>query len=227
MWISGNDPIQICCGPRWFLTGFGAIKIRHGIRWHAAHQLTDTIQTIPDRTFPITVLRDGNPIELRISPVLQNGTKMIGVFIQIPMTLIKLGFTDAVSQSVQMNAENAVLIFQVIGRLVRRQASMKQLDGPIGIVKASGEAASIGMAALITLTAAISLNLGLVNLLPIPILDGGVMLLLLIEFVMGRDLSLRIKERIVQVSMVFLLLMMVVVLYNDVLKLLPRSVNAP
>jgi regulator of sigma E protease len=63
--------------------------------------------------------------------------------------------------------------------------------------------------------------------LPIPILDGGVMLLLLIEFVMGRDLSLRIKERIVQVSMVFLLLMMVVVLYNDVLKLLPRSIGAP
>jgi regulator of sigma E protease len=110
---------------------------------------------------------------------------------------------------------------------VKRQASMKQLDGPIGIVRASGEAASIGLAALVTLTAAISLNLGLVNLLPIPILDGGVMLLLLIEFVMGRDLSLRIKERIVQVSMVFLLLMMVVVLYNDVLKLLPPSVSAP
>jgi regulator of sigma E protease len=190
-------------------------------------QLSDTIQTIPEATFPITVIRDGKSVDLPITPVDKEGKKMIGVIIQLPMTKIKLGFTDAVSQSVQMNAENAVLIFQVLGRLVKRQASMKQLDGPIGIVRASGEAASIGLAALVTLTAAISLNLGLVNLLPIPILDGGVMLLLLIEFVMGRDLSLRIKERIVQVSMVFLLLMMVVVLYNDVLKLLPAPVVAP
>jgi regulator of sigma E protease len=126
-----------------------------------------------------------------------------------------------------MNAENAALIFQVLGKLFKREASLKQLDGPIGIVRASGQAADVGLAALITLTAAISLNLGLVNLLPIPILDGGVMLLLLIEFVMGRDLSLRIKERIVQVSMVFLLLMMVVVLYNDVLKLLPPTSRTP
>ena len=126
-----------------------------------------------------------------------------------------------------MNADNAKLIFQVLGRLLKREASVKQLDGPIGIVRASGQAADIGLAALIMLTAAISLNLGLVNLLPIPILDGGVMLLLLIEFVMGRDLSLRIKERIVQVSMVFLLLMMVVVLYNDVLKLMPPSSGTP
>ena len=190
-------------------------------------QLSDTIQTIPEATFPITVIRNGTSIDLPITPVDKEGKKMIGVIIQLPMTKIKLGLTDAISQSVQMNAENAVLIFQVLGRLVKRQASMKQLDGPIGIVRASGEAASIGLAALVTLTAAISLNLGLVNLLPIPILDGGVMLLLLIEFVMGRDLSLRIKERIVQVSMVFLLLMMVVVLYNDVLKLLPTPSGAP
>jgi len=188
-------------------------------------QLTDTIQSIPDKTFPITVLRDGKLVQLAVSPIVEDGKKIIGIGIQYPMVLIKLGFFDAVSQSVRMNAENAALIFQVLGKLFRRQASLKQLDGPIGIVRASGEAASVGLAALITLTAAISLNLGLVNLLPIPILDGGVMLLLLIEFIMGRDLSLRIKERIVQVSMAFLLLMMVVVLYNDVLKLLPPSVS--
>jgi regulator of sigma E protease len=187
-------------------------------------QLTDTIQSVPEKTFSITVMRNGSPVELKVSPIVEDGKKIIGVAIQPATVLVKLGFADAISQSVQMNSENAALILQVIGRLFRRQASLKQLNGPIGIVQASGEAASIGMAALITLTAAISLNLGLVNLLPIPILDGGVMLLLLIEFVMGRDLSLRIKERIVQVSMAFLLLMMVVVLYNDVLKLLPPSI---
>ncbi len=188
-------------------------------------QLTDAIQSVPSKTFPITVMRDGKPVDLEVSPVFEDGKKMIGVAIQPATVMVKLGFSDAVGQSVQMNSENAALILQVIGRLFRRQASLKQLNGPIGIVQASGEAASIGLAALVTLTAAISLNLGLVNLLPIPILDGGVMLLLLIEFVMGRDLSLRIKERIVQVSMAFLLLMMVVVIYNDVLKLLPASIT--
>jgi len=189
--------------------------------------IQETIQGVPESTFPLTVLRDGKEVDLEVTPIVEDDRRIIGISVQYPMVLIKLGFTDAIARSVQMNAENAALIFQVLGKLFRRQASIKQLDGPIGIVRASGQAAEVGMAALITLTAAISLNLGLVNLLPIPILDGGVMLLLLIEFVMGRDLSLRIKERIVQVSMVFLLLMMVVVLYNDVLKLLPAPARAP
>ena len=83
------------------------------------------------------------------------------------------------------------------------------------------------MITLISLMAAISLNLGLMNALPIPILDGGVMMMLLVEAVMGRDLSLRIKERIVQVSFVFLVMLTVFVLYNDVLKLIPQSQPTP
>ena len=189
--------------------------------------IQETIQSISQDTFPITVLRNGNSVDVNVTPIVEQGKRIIGIGIPIPTVLVKLGFVDAVSRSAQMNVDNAKLIFQVLGRLFKREASLKQLDGPIGIVRASGQAADLGLAALITLTAAISLNLGLVNLLPIPILDGGVMLLLLIEFVMGRDLSLRIKERIVQVSMVFLLLMMVVVLYNDVLKLMPPSPGTP
>jgi regulator of sigma E protease len=189
--------------------------------------IQETIQSIPLDTFPITVLRNGNAIDINVTPIVEKGNRIIGIGIPLPTVLLKLGFVDALSKSAQMNADNAKLIFQVLARLLKREASVKQLDGPIGIVRASGQAADLGIAALIMLTAAISLNLGIVNLLPIPILDGGVMLLLLIEFVMGRDLSLRIKERIVQVSMVFLLLMMVVVLYNDVLKLMPPSTGTP
>ena len=117
--------------------------------------------------------------------------------------------------------------FQVKGKLFKREASLKQLDGPIGIVRVSGQAFDLGLATLISLMAVISLNLGLLNALPIPILDGGVMTLLLIEGIMGRDLSMRIKERIVQVSFVFLLMLTVFVLYNDVLKLIPPSQPAP
>ena len=152
---------------------------------------------------------------------------MIGIGIQYPTVHIKLGVIDAFTKSVESNVENAALIFQVIGRLLRREASLKQLDGPVGIVAVSGQAYQAGFATLLTFMALISLNLGVLNILPIPILDGGVILLLIIESLMGRDLSLRMKERIVQASFVFLLMLTVIVLYNDVVKLLPPSQPAP
>ena len=100
---------------------------------------------------------------------------------------------------------------------------MKSVDGPIGIMKQTAEFYDIGIGALLQLMAMISLNLGLMNLLPIPILDGGVMLLLLVEGIMRQDLSLAFKERVVQVSFVFLLTLMVFVLYNDVVKWMAPS----
>jgi regulator of sigma E protease len=152
---------------------------------------------------------------------------MIGIQIQWPTTMIKLGFADAVGKSIQTNVESATLIFQVLGRLFKREASMKQLDGPIGIIRVSGQALEQGFSTLLTLMALISLNLGVLNILPIPILDGGVMLLLVVESLMRRDLSLRVKERIVQVSFVFLLMLTVIVLYNDVVKLMPPTQPTP
>jgi regulator of sigma E protease len=105
---------------------------------------------------------------------------------------------------------------------VERKVSIKQLDGPIGIARASGDAArQPGWTPLLGLMAMISLNLGILNLLPIPILDGGIIMLLIVESVMRRDISLRIKERIYQTAFVFLVLFFVVVIYNDLMKALP------
>jgi regulator of sigma E protease len=101
--------------------------------------------------------------------------------------------------------------------------SIKQLDGPIRIVGFSAQAWRQGFETLLPFVALISLNLGILNLMPIPILDGGVIMLLLIESLLGRDLSLRVKERIVQVSVVFLLMLMAIVIVNDVLKSIPQS----
>ncbi len=193
----------------------------------SGQSIQEIIQTIPDPTFPITILREGHEQELNVTPITQDGRKMIGIQIPPPTVMIKLGLVDAFSRSVQTNVESATLIFQVLGRLFKREASMKQLDGPIGIIRVSGQALEQGVATLLTLMALISLNLGVLNILPIPILDGGVMLLLVVESLMGRDLSLRMKERIVQVSFVFLLMLTVIVLYNDVIKLMPPSQPTP
>ena len=90
-------------------------------------------------------------------------------------------------------------------------------------MRQSGIAARSGFHDLLFLLAAISLNLGIFNLLPIPIMDGGVIAILFLEAILRRDLSLRWRERIAQVSILLLLLLAVVVTYNDIIKLLPAS----
>ena len=166
-------------------------------------------------------------VDLQVSPEMRDGHRMIGIGIQFPTVHVKLAPVQAFEKSIESNKENAALIFQVIGRLLRREASLKQLDGPVQIVAVSGQAYQAGFATLLTFMALISLNLGILNILPIPILDGGVILLLIIESLMGRDLSLRMKERIVQASFVFLLMLTVIVIYNDVVKLLPPTQPTP
>ena len=96
------------------------------------------------------------------------------------------------------------------------------MEGPIGIARAAGQVAQQpGWPIKLGFLAAISLNLGIFNLLPIPILDGGLILLLIIETVLQRDISVRIKERIYQTAFVFLVLFAVVVIYNDIMKVVP------
>ncbi len=135
----------------------------------------------------------------------------------------RLSFVEALRESLDQNRKNATLIFQFLQGVVQRRMSPRSLEGPIGIARLSGQAARQGSSELILLMSAISLNLGIFNLLPIPILDGGVIMLLLFESLMGRDISLRVKERIVQVGFVFLALLFVFVIYNDIVKGLARG----
>jgi regulator of sigma E protease len=106
-----------------------------------------------------------------------------------------------------------------VGKLVQHKVSLKTVSGPIGIAQMTGQAARAGLAPLLMLTCIISLNLGIFNLLPIPIMDGGVILLLFIESLMRRDISIRIKERIYQAAFVFLVLFAMIVIFNDISKL--------
>jgi len=189
--------------------------------------VSDIIQSIPDKTFPISVLRDGKTQEITVTPILHEGRRMIGIGFVFPTIMVKENFGGAISRAIDKNIEFGTLIFQVLRKLITRETSMKSVDGPIGIMKATGDFYEAGFGPLLILMSMISLNLGLMNLLPIPILDGGVMLLLIIEFLMGHDLSLAFKERVVQVSFVFLLTLMVFVLYNDVVKILPSGQPGP
>jgi regulator of sigma E protease len=133
-----------------------------------------------------------------------------------------LALGQAFGLSLHENRQNAMLILELVKKMAERKISMRSIEGPIRIGQAAGEAArSKGWTPLMELSAAISLNLGIFNLLPIPILDGGVILFLLIEGLMRRDISLAIKERVYQAAFVFLVLFAVMVIYNDLMKTIP------
>ena len=205
------------------ITSVNGIEIKNP----SGSEIRATLQAVAEtqEKVSITFVRNGEPHEIQVGrTLLEDGRRIVGIerFVT-PTVMIKDDFGGALRRSINKNAEYGTLIFQVLGKLVTRQASMKSVDGPIGIVRVAGQSYEAGFAPLLMLMAMISLNLGLMNLLPIPILDGGVILLLIVEAVMGRDLSLALKERIVQVSFVFLLTLMGFVVFNDVVKLLPSS----
>ncbi len=189
--------------------------------------MVERLKQTKDKPIDVTVLRNGQPITFHLQPKLADveGTseKRYRIGIQsIPTKVGNLGFTAALQKSVEENRKTSGLILELVQKLIRGKVSTKSIEGPIGIGRAAGEAASEkGWMPLLALTSAISLNLGIFNLLPIPILDGGVILLLFVEAIMRRDINIRIKERIYQAAFVFLVLFAVMVIYNDLAKTIP------
>ena len=189
--------------------------------------MIESLKQTKDKPINLTVVRDGKRMSFTIQPKLADvdGTQeqryRIGIG-SVPTKVGKLSFTEALSRSLEENKKTSFLILELVQKLVRGQISPRTIEGPIGIGRAAGAAASEkGWTPLMALTSAISLNLGIFNLLPIPIMDGGVILLLALEGLMRRDISMRIKERIYQAAFVFLVLFAVMVIYNDLAKTLP------
>ena len=197
----------------------------NGVTMRSMRALIHALQQNRGKPLDVAVMRNGQELHFNVIPVLSHnahgGEQWRMGFISNPVHVDKLGFGDAFAKSIETNKRYSVLILELVRQLVARKVSMKQIDGPIGIARASGEAARQGWMPLLALMAAISLNLGIFNLFPIPIMDGGVILLLAIESVMRRDISMKIKERIYQAAFVFLILFAVVVIYNDIGKALP------
>ena len=164
------------------------------------------------------IRRDGEVTFQTIAPQITEEAPRLGAYIEYETREQQLGPVEAFRQSLKDNYELAVLTFVTVGRLITGNSSMKQLSGPIEIAKFSGRAAILGVVPLLSLMAVISLQLGLLNLFPIPILDGGLIALLAVEGLIGRDLSLEVKERIFKVGFVFIVLLMGVVLFNDLAK---------
>jgi len=171
----------------------------------------------------LEVRREGATRTLTLVPALTNyqGTRrwMIGAAFVNDTTYVRLPFGQALSQSLADNKQYSMVILDLVGKLVSRQASIKTLQSPVGIASVTGEAARAPtLLPLFSITSLISLNLGILNMLPIPVLDGGMILFLFIESIMRHEISPRIKERVYQGGFAFLLILMTVVVYNDIVR---------
>jgi regulator of sigma E protease len=198
---------------------------------HSVAAIAKYLQEQDGRPTELVVRRDAKTshpqtLHMKLQPVVAdsgNGTKGYRIGFQgsdPPFQVEQLPFEKALRQSVKFNAKNSSLILEVLRRMITRHMAVQNLSGPIGIARETGLAASQpGWQPIIGLMAIISLNLGIFNLLPIPILDGGVILLLLIEEVIRRDLNQRFKERIYQAAFVGLLIFFAFVMFNDISKL--------
>ena len=173
--------------------------------------------------------RKGQQHEVKVTPAKrdiegQGGARwMIGLTLQPRVEITKLALPQALAESWRQNLLNTQLIVKSIEGIVERKMSAKSLQGPIGIAQMSGDAAREGPIPYFLLMAAVSLNLAIFNLLPVPILDGGVMLMLFVEMLMRRDLDMKVKETVVKVGFVFLMFVVVFVIYNDISKIFPAG----
>jgi regulator of sigma E protease len=184
------------------------------------------LQENKDKPLQVVLTRDNQQMNFTLTPKLDkldNGDEQYRIGVKSePVHVDKLPFGHALSKAIDQNKKDSLLVFDLVGKMLQRKVSMKQMSGPIGIARASGEAArQPGWTPLLFLMSMISLQLGIFNLFPIPILDGGVILLLLIESIRRRDISIAVKERVYQVAFVLLILFAVIVIYNDLSKAIP------
>jgi regulator of sigma E protease len=186
-------------------------------------QLVEGVHQSGGHPIQFEVRRDSQQLQLDITPM--QGTDLegqpvwqIGVLPNTDEDYERQSFLEAGKDAAASTASGIRQIGQVLVGLFSGKVSIRQLAGPVGIARISGEAAKRGLPTLLEFMAVISLNLGLLNLLPIPILDGGHILMLAIEGILRRDLSITVKERFVQVGLVFLLGIFAFVMYSDILK---------
>ena len=202
----------------------------NGVPLVSIEAMIERLQQTKDTPVNLTVVRDGQTLSFRMTPVLgktedpKEQRYRLGFVARSETKVTTLPFSEALSRSLQQNKKYSLLILELAKKIVQGKVSLRAVSGPIGIAQDAGYAAQQkGWTPLMELTAGISLNLGIFNLLPIPIMDGGVILFLFIEGLMRRDVSLCIKERVYQDAFVFLVLFAVMVIYNDLMKILPMD----
>lgn len=174
------------------------------------------------------IIRDGSRTAVRVSP--ENAEDLgirvsgkIGIVPAEDLTFRRYGIIASVREGFKQAWEMTALTLWALGKLLSLDVSFKTLGGPIMIAKMTGTAAKSGLASLIIFTAFLSMNLAILNLLPVPILDGGHLLFFLVEFIIRRPLGAKNMEIAQKVGLVLLIMLLITVTYNDILRSLPQK----
>lgn len=182
-------------------------------------ELRQLIVDHPEESIELEIERGGEVISLSITPRNDDGEGRIGVgFMSAETIVVQLSASEALRESVLWNLDLSKTVFVILKRLVTRELPIKTLSSPIGIAQIAREAFISGIDDILYILAFLSLQLGILNLLPIPVLDGGHILILGIEGVMRRDLSPGLKERVILVGFIFLLSFMGLIIVYDLMK---------
>jgi regulator of sigma E protease len=190
-----------------------------GERFVTNPRLVEIIRAHPNTPIALEIQRNGEKKTISVTPRPVDGAAKIGAHLTVESRMVNPGIVEAFKLSLQQNWEWTTLILKTLGGLLTRNTSVKQLMGPVAIADLSGTAAEQGWLPLFSLMAMISLNLGLLNLMPIPVLDGGHIAILAMEGVSRRDFSMKVKEKMLLAGFVLLLMLMVTVIYNDLTRI--------
>lgn len=193
----------------------GQIPVNH---WS---EMARIIHASAGKALTLKVLRGEEELSLSVTPVLdeKTGRGLMGISPMSQNVIRRFGPVEAVAKGFERNMEILGMTFSFIWDLVSGQSSIKNLGGPIMIFQVTGEAARAGLAQFLAFMAFLSLQLGVLNLFPIPVLDGGHLVFLTAEGILRRPLELRTREIAQKVGFLLLILLIIVISYNDILRI--------
>jgi regulator of sigma E protease len=186
-------------------------------------ELSGRIKESQGRALNVRIQRDDRELEITVQPARREGRNIFGekqegwaIGIASELTIEKSKPGLAVGQAFYKTGEYSVLTLVALLKMVKGEVSPKNLGGPLLIAQMAGQQAREGLGSFLFFVAILSVNLGVLNLLPIPVLDGGHLLFFLLEWMLGRPVELRHRERAQQVGVFILILVMIYAFYNDI-----------
>ena len=186
-------------------------------------QFIEIIESSPEMELELLVDRNGEQKTLAVTPSREGDVGKIGISHSPQSVIKKYGFFAAFGESVRHNVDLAFMVIDFLKDLITGEASAKQLGGPLEIANWSYAALRAGFMAMLGWIAFFSLQLGVINLFPIPVLDGGQILVLALEGLFRRDFSPKVKQIVMQIDFGIFIVLIVFVLLNDIAKRLPNG----
>ena len=208
------------------------ITMANGIPMESWSDWVEIIRANPGEILEIELVREGLTMQARVTPAhftLESGEVIgrIGAafdtnFIPDENYYVRENYSvlPAVYKAMGRTIEMSIMTLQILGKMILGEASVKNLSGPITIAKYAGDTANLGIVAFLGFLAIVSVSLGVLNLLPVPLLDGGHVLFYLIEGIKGSPLSEPVQVMGQQIGLILLLCLMVLALYNDILRVI-------